>query len=87
MVITHVDRKAYIHGYELGAEPTPEMFAIYRTVQKFLDAEEVANWLDEGDLSQGEFELLCRRFGKLDWSGERWEAIGYEYREIIDERS
>ena len=87
MIIEHENGRAFINGYELGAEPTPEMFEAHRAVQRYLDSAEVAWCLDEGELTQSEFELLCRRFRNVDWSHERWDAIWSGCSEIIGERS
>ena len=82
-----------VNGYEVGAKPTDEEFAIYRKVRDFHSSEWIARWLGYSErmgsamrLTQEEFELLCHRFGKLDFSAEEEDALLYEYAGIVDGR-
>ena len=34
-----------LHGYELGQEPSPEEYEVYRRVERHLQRESVADWL------------------------------------------
>lgn len=86
-----------VNGYEIGNEPTDEEFAAYRKVRAYNDRLDVAAVLEyiectcenpeDGRLTQEEFELLCHRFRKLDFSDSVWDAVRYEHDEIIEGRS
>lgn len=86
-----------VNGYEIGQEPTDEEFAIYRKVRAFNDRLDVATVLkdiecgyenpEDGRLTQDEFDRMCYRFAKLDFSDSLWSAVEWEYDEIIGERS
>lgn len=80
-----------VNGYEIGEEPTREEFATYFRVEAFFERESVAGWLEgfEGDgrLTEHEFDELCYRYHKADFSDVNSDYIGFEYDEIISERS
>lgn len=76
-----------VNGYEVGPYPTDEEFAVYRKVEQFLALEWMACMVDEGLLTQDEFELLESRYSKLDFSAEECDAVEYEVEQIINERS
>lgn len=75
-----------VNGYEVGQYPTDEEFATYRKVERFLSLEWLACMVDEGVLTQDEFELLEHRYSKLDFSIEECDAVEYELEQIISER-
>lgn len=79
-----------VNGYEVGQEPTREEFATYFKVEQFFERETVAQWLEgfegEGRLTDSEFDELCHRWHKADFSAENSDFIGFEYDEIISER-
>ena len=80
-------------GYEIGMEPTDAEHEVYMRVKAFYDRMDIAGALhgfklQGGEkLTQEEFELLCHRFGKLDFGDAVWDAVGWEYDDIIAERS
>lgn len=80
-----------VNGYEVMDEPTREEFATYFKVESYFEQEMVAQWLGEftvgESLTQDEFERLCGRFHKLDFSAEELDALDYELKLIIEERS
>ena len=75
-----------VNGYEIGSYPTADEFATYRRVDRFLSLEWLACMVDEGQLTQDEFELLEHRYSKVDFSIEECEAVEYEIGQIISER-
>ena len=80
-----------INGYEIMDEPTDEEFRIFFMVERYFEQEMIAQWLGEftvGEgLTQDEFERLCDRFHKLDFSAEHWDSLHYELELIKEERS
>ena len=77
----------YENGYEIGNEPTNEEFHAYFKVKRHFERLAIAQWLAEGDCSQDEFDLMCHRFHKLDFSAEERESMAELFREIVKERS
>ena len=81
-----------VNGYEIGNEPTDKEHAIYRKVKAFNDRYDVALALKHIEnyegvrLTQDEFDTLCHRFGKLDFTDSVWNAVEWEYDYILDER-
>ena len=88
-----------VNGYEVGQEPTDEEFRTYMRVKGHYERLEIAQWLggyeareireqfnEHEPLNDGEFDRLFHRFSKLDFSAEEWNALAYEYEEILAER-
>ena len=74
------------NGYEVGEEPTREEFAAYFKVQGYFERETAASWLDRGELTQEEFELLCHRFHKADFMDGEWDTVMYLKDKLVDAR-
>jgi len=80
-----------VNGYEVGQEPTNDEMRVYRRVREFILRETAAQWMGGrehgGSLTDYEFDKLCNRFIKADFSAEEWEFLKREYDEIIEERN
>lgn len=57
--------------YDLGECPTNEEWSAYFKVERYMDAETVAAWLDcyEKEVTQDEFDMLAHRYGKVAHDG------------------
>ena len=87
MEMVHENGMVEANGYGIGQEPTNEEFRAYFKVEEYFERLSIAEWLAEGDCTQDEFDLMCHRFHKLDFSCEEWESMAELFREIVKERS